>query len=56
MTSKDILKVEAFHYKLDSVSDEAFEKYIHEELTPKWITLVKRHNVVRYTSVSFRSA
>ncbi|KAI1413197.1 hypothetical protein F5Y13DRAFT_161772 [Hypoxylon sp. FL1857] len=50
MAARDLLKIEAFHYKLDSVSDEAFEKYVHEVLTPKWIALVKRHNVVRYTS------
>ncbi|OTA97041.1 hypothetical protein M434DRAFT_392221 [Hypoxylon sp. CO27-5] len=50
MAAKNILKVEAFHYKLDSVSDEAFEKYVHQVLTPKWVALVKRHNVLRYTS------
>ncbi|KAI1136026.1 hypothetical protein F5Y05DRAFT_121999 [Hypoxylon sp. FL0543] len=50
MASKEILKVEVFHYKLDSVSDEEFEKHIHEVLTPQWIGLVKRYNVLRYTS------
>ncbi|KAI1120563.1 hypothetical protein F5Y10DRAFT_123432 [Nemania abortiva] len=50
MGSKQLLKVEAFHYKLDSVSDEAFQKFVQDELTPTWVALVKKHKVVRYTS------
>ncbi|KAI1386967.1 uncharacterized protein F4822DRAFT_331212 [Hypoxylon trugodes] len=50
MATKQLLKVEAFHYKLDSVSDDAFEKYINEDLTPKWVALIKKHDVIRYTS------
>ncbi|KAH9890827.1 hypothetical protein F4778DRAFT_752381 [Xylariomycetidae sp. FL2044] len=45
-----LLKVEACHYKLDSVSDEDFQKYVEEEVTPKWVSLLKKHNIVRYTS------
>ncbi|KAI1822644.1 hypothetical protein F4861DRAFT_513886 [Xylaria intraflava] len=47
---KQLLKIEAFHYKLPSVSDDDFKKYVDEELTPKWLAVVKRHGVVRYTS------
>ncbi|KAK7750073.1 hypothetical protein SLS62_008066 [Diatrype stigma] len=50
MASKEVLKVDVHHYKLSSVSDETFEKWFHEELTPKWIILVKKHNVLRYTA------
>ncbi|KAI1808967.1 hypothetical protein F4811DRAFT_499648 [Daldinia bambusicola] len=50
MSSENLLKIEAYHYKLESVTDEDFEKYVREVLTPKWVGLIKRHNVVRYTS------
>ncbi|KAF3058362.1 putative dimeric alpha-beta barrel protein [Daldinia childiae] len=50
MASEILLKIEAFHYKLESVTDEAFENYVCEVLIPKWVSIMKRHNVVRYTS------
>ncbi|KAI0142980.1 hypothetical protein GGR57DRAFT_508447 [Xylariaceae sp. FL1272] len=50
MVDTQLLKIEAYHYKLDSVSDKDFQTFVRDELTPKWVALVKKHKVVRYTS------
>ncbi|KAI1085489.1 hypothetical protein F5B20DRAFT_5555 [Whalleya microplaca] len=50
MASRDVLKISAYHYKQDHVSDGDFEKWFHEVLTPQWVALVKKHNVLRYTA------
>ncbi|KAI1849132.1 hypothetical protein JX266_005093 [Neoarthrinium moseri] len=41
LASKDVLEVSAYHYKLDSVSDDDFKKWFHEELTPNLEDLKK---------------
>jgi hypothetical protein len=51
MASRDVLKISAYHYKVDSVSDEEFEKHVHEVINPGWLGLVKKHGVIRYTIV-----
>ncbi len=40
MASKQFLKIDAYHYKDDPVSDSAFEAHVFEEILPKWTALV----------------
>ncbi|KAH9908269.1 hypothetical protein F4778DRAFT_716734 [Xylariomycetidae sp. FL2044] len=56
MASTQLLKIEAYHYKLQEKSDEDFQKFVQDVLTPKWVTLVKKHQVVKYTSTITPSA
>jgi hypothetical protein len=50
MASKEVVMISAHHHKVDTVSDEAFEKWVHETAMPQWITLVKntKYFVVRW--------
>lgn len=53
MASRDVLKVSALHYKDASKTDEEFEKHINENINPAWMQLVKRHEVMKYSVVSY---
>ncbi|CAH0050580.1 unnamed protein product [Clonostachys solani] len=52
MASRNVLKVSALHYKDPNKTDEEFEKWFHEDLNPKWVKLIKKHEVLKYAVVS----
>lgn len=39
-----------------SKTDEEFEKHVCEIINPAWVQLIKRHEVMKYSIVSFSPA